>query len=235
MGCAASTSSSTAGGGSTGKKNGVVDAAADAPPKFRYGTPDYTVLGAGTKAEDVTVATAFSFGKSTVFLLTVPVVKSDYPTDALTAAAADNKEGEEKKEEGEGDANEKEEGTAGAATTTGDAAPAAIPADEATPVATPPAGSDRPVARWAIYNDGKPDVRIQCFLFHAAAIRVIPSAATTERRAPDTGRLQADVTVAGLQTVAYIEGPISGYMWKCLVKSADGEFQPSNEVDARLL
>lgn len=199
------------------KKAGTSEGPKVPVAKFRFGSPDYDVFGVGTDKTKIESRPIFELGRTVIFLLVAPAVHeqvAEYATDAKTEA-------EEAKAEGQEEA---------AAATDNAAAPPAPPAPPA------PAASkeqEKPPVRWALYNDGKPDAQFHCTFFHAENVKVLDTSATKENRM-DGHRLQTEVSVAGGKTVAYVEGPIGGYMWRCAIKDAEGNYQPAHTYEETL-
>ncbi|KAG5506493.1 hypothetical protein JKF63_05996 [Porcisia hertigi] len=89
--------------------------------------------------------------------------------------------------------------------------------------------------RWTLFNDSKCDVTVEATFFHAEALRVARARGASGDTATgvklerfDSGRVKAEVAVPAGSTVAFVEGPIRGYMWKCMVyDSKVGRFEPA--------
>ncbi|GET88188.1 hypothetical protein, conserved [Leishmania tarentolae] len=78
--------------------------------------------------------------------------------------------------------------------------------------------------RWTIFNDSKNDATVEATFFRAAALRAARAhGAAEDAKSPveidvSEGRyVKAKVTVPAGATVAFVEGPIKGYMWRCMV------------------
>ncbi|AYU78411.1 conserved hypothetical protein [Leishmania infantum JPCM5] len=78
--------------------------------------------------------------------------------------------------------------------------------------------------RWTLFNDGKSDATVEATFFRAEALRPARAhGAAEDAESPvklefsDGGCVKAKVSVPAGATVAFVEGPIKGYMWKCMV------------------
>ncbi|KAI5686793.1 hypothetical protein MNV84_03449 [Leishmania braziliensis] len=89
--------------------------------------------------------------------------------------------------------------------------------------------------RWTIFNDSKSDATVEATFFHAEALRAARAHGAAEDAASpvqleplDNGRVKAEVAVPAGATVAFVEGPIKGYMWRCSVLDfKTGRFEPA--------
>lgn len=81
------------------------------------------------------------------------------------------------------------------------------------------AAKEKPVeeVRWTFFNDSKSDARVESTFFHAAALRCAGSEESVKMERSDNGLVKASVAVPAGATVAFVEGPIKGYMYKCFV------------------
>ncbi|CBZ26697.1 conserved hypothetical protein [Leishmania mexicana MHOM/GT/2001/U1103] len=78
--------------------------------------------------------------------------------------------------------------------------------------------------RWILFNDSKSDATVEATFFRAEALRPARAhRAAEDAESPvklefsDGGCVKAKVSVPAGATMAFVEGPIKGYMWKCMV------------------
>lgn len=81
---------------------------------------------------------------------------------------------------------------------------------------------EKPVkeTRWTIFNDSKESAKVEATFFHAEALRSAGSEESVKVHRGDNGVVKATVEVPAGATVAFVEGPINGYMYKCMVHDA---------------
>ncbi|KAG5480437.1 hypothetical protein LSCM4_06204 [Leishmania orientalis] len=93
--------------------------------------------------------------------------------------------------------------------------------------------------RWTFFNDSKSDSIVEATFFRARGLRAARAHGAAEDTAShvklelsDGGRVKAEVTVPAGATVAFVEGPINGYMWKCVVlDSKTNRFEPATAAE----
>lgn len=71
--------------------------------------------------------------------------------------------------------------------------------------------------RWTVFNDSKSAAKVEATFFHAEELRRAGSESSVKMERRDGGVVKAMVDVPAGATVAFVEGPIKGYMYKCLV------------------
>ncbi|KAK7198822.1 hypothetical protein NESM_000847900 [Novymonas esmeraldas] len=196
--------------GSSAQKADAGTASGDALTKAcdvgkRFASVDPDVLG--PHADVATAKLVFTYGKTAnIFLIvTPPFQQHQQQQQAYPTDGGDDA------------------AAAGAATTTEEqkAAPAV------------------PEIRWTMFNDSKSDATVEATFFRAEAVRVAraPDAAD-DAASPvkierfEGGRVKAELAIPAGATVAFVEGPIKGYMWKCAVYNVKTKsFEPAFSVD----
>ncbi|KPA75247.1 hypothetical protein ABB37_08554 [Leptomonas pyrrhocoris] len=71
--------------------------------------------------------------------------------------------------------------------------------------------------RWAIFNDSKDDAKFETTFFHAEELRNAGNGDGVSFVRKENGSVVASVYVPAGATVPFVEGPIMGCMYKCVV------------------
>jgi hypothetical protein len=205
MGCGASSQKDV----DAGEPNGEVKALST-DVKTRFANVDAAVLG--DYKEEAMARLAFKYGRlANIYVITTPPfhpAKHHHHSHAETheKKGEEKEEAEEKKEETE----EKKEGGGGEEEGEQQHADKAE-AKEKT--------EEKPVkeTRWTIFNDSKSAAKMESTFFHCESLRVAGSEDKVKLTHIGNGAVRASIDVPAGATVAFVEGPINGYMYKCAV------------------
>ncbi|KAG5480045.1 hypothetical protein LSCM1_06467 [Leishmania martiniquensis] len=111
--------------------------------------------------------------------------------------------------------------------------------DNATEEGEKKAPAEEEEVRWTIFNDSKSNAMVEATFFRAEGLRAARAYGAAEDAVSPVklefsngGRVKAEVAVPAGATVAFVEGPIRGYMWKCMVlDSKTNRFEPATSAE----
>lgn len=165
--------------------------------KTRFANVDADVLG--DYKDEAVARLAFIYGRSAnIYIITTPPFHpAHHHEHGESHAEKEKKEGEEGAEQPRPEKEHAEDAEAAAAENK----------------------KDKPVkeVRWAIFNDSKSEAKLESTFFHAEHLRSAGSEESVKLVRMDNGAVRASISIPAGATVPFVEGPINGYMYKCVV------------------